>query len=106
MKIALDKKTITIGEVKEAKELQQSYGEALDNVILETMAIRASGQYGKLIKIEKIQVTKNRYELTIWATVILEDFDKFIKTSFDVLQADHLDLDHYDNYTRIYKIVE
>lgn len=106
MKIALDKKVITLDEVKEAKELQQSYAEALDNAILETMAIRASGQYGKLVKVEEIKVTKNHYQLTIWATVILEDFDKFIKTSFDVLQADHFDLDHYDNYTRIYKIVE
>lgn len=106
MKIALDKKVITLDEVKAAKVLQQSYSEALDNAIMETMAIRASGHYGKLIKIEEIQVTKNHFELTIWATVILEDFDKFIKTSFDVLQADHFDLDHYDNYTRIYKIVE
>ncbi|MEY8357197.1 hypothetical protein AALB39_28175 [Lachnospiraceae bacterium 54-53] len=106
MKIALDKKAITFEEVKEAKELQQSYGEALDNATLETMAQRTSGQYGKFIKIEEIQVTKNHYKLTIWATVTLEDFDKFIKTSFDILQADHFDLDHYDNYRRIYKIVD
>ncbi|WP_367567232.1 hypothetical protein [Lacrimispora sp.] len=106
MKIALDKKAITLEEAKEARELQQSYGDALDNQIIENMACRASGQYGKLVKVEKIEVTKNHYKLTIWATVILEDFDKFIKTSFDVLQADHFDLDHYDNCTRIYKIVD
>ncbi len=106
MKIALDKKVITLEEAKEAKVLQQSYGETLDNAILETMAQRASGQYGKLIKVEEIQVTKNHFVLTVWATVILEDYDKFIKTSFDVLQADNFDLDHYDNYTRIYKITE
>lgn len=103
MKITLDKKSITIEEVKEARQLQRDYGEVLDNETLEAMAYRASGQFGKLIKVE-VEITKNHHQLTIWATVILEDFDTFTKTSFDVLQADRNE-EHIDNFTKIFKRV-
>lgn len=105
MKITLDKKAITIEEAQEAKKLQKDYAVILDETILENMACRASGQCGKLVKVTELVVTKNQDQLTIWATIILENYDKFVKTSFDVLQADHYDADHYDNYTQIFKLV-
>lgn len=102
MKITLNKQAITLAEVQAAKELQASYAGALDAKTLENMACRATGQNGTLIKVEELEVTKHKHELTIWATVILESYDRFIKTSFDVLQADNPDRDYYDNYTRVF----
>lgn len=104
MRITLDRKVITMDELTAAKQLQRAYSECLDNGTLESMACRASGQSGHLVKVEKLEVTKNHYELTVWATVILEDYDKFVKTSFDVLQADFAERDQYDNYTRVYMV--
>jgi len=106
MKITLDKKVITLEEIAAAKELQKEWSQELDNNLLESMACRASGYSGNLIKVESLEVTKNHFELTVWATVILEDYDKFVKTSFDVLQANWFDRDHYDHYTRVYKLVD
>lgn len=102
MKITLDKKSITIDEAQEAKQLQKDYSEVLDNEILEVMACRASGQCGKLIR-ATAQVTKNHFKLTIWAECVLEDYSTFTRTSFDVLQADAGE-EQIDNFTQVFKL--
>ena len=105
MKIILNKKAIMMSEVDEAKELAKDYSSWLDNEIIENFANKAVNEScGKLIKINKLEVCKNHYKLTIWADVTMQYFDKFVITSFDLMQANDCN-EHIDNCTEIYKKV-
>lgn len=105
MKISIDKEVVTIANIKDAKQLINDYSETLDNEMMEILASKASGQSGKLIDC-KLKVTKNRYQLTIWAECTLKSFDQYTETHFDVLQADCNETGNIDNFTQIFKLVK
>ena len=108
MKIAIDKEVITLAEAEAAKKMAKDYGEWLDSDTLESMANRVVREFRncilKLVKINKVEICKNHYQLTVWAEVILESYDNFIVTYFDVPQANE-ETEKIDNYTRVYKLV-
>lgn len=88
MKITLNKEVITLAEAPAAKELANDYKSWVTPDILESWANLAAGLDGwKLIKIQKMQVEKNHYKLTIWAECVLMGFDGFCIVSFDACQA-------------------
>lgn len=88
MKITLNKDVITLAELKAAKELAADYKSWVTPDILEGWANLAAGTNGwKLIKIQKMEVEKNHFQLTIWAECILHGSDGFCIVSFDACQA-------------------
>lgn len=91
MKITLNKKVITLAEVEEAKALAADYKSWVTPSILEFWANLAAGVDGwKLMQVQKMEVEKNHYELTIWAECILMGFDGFCIVSFDACQANSM----------------
>lgn len=88
MKITLNKQVITLAEVQEAKELAADYKSWVTSDILESWANLAAGTDGwKLIQVQKLEVAKNHFKLTIWAECLLMGFDGFCIVSFDACQA-------------------
>jgi len=118
MKITLNKSAITLAEHHDALTLAQDWGESINENFLEAVAnntlksnaLRSYGSisdYAKLVKVNGLEVTKNRDVLTIWADVVLQNWDNFYIVGFDLLQANKGEYeDHIDNYTQVFRRVE
>lgn len=106
-KITLKKEVITLAELNEAKEMAKDFQSWLDDSTIESFANRALKDVingcGHLIKIEKLEITKNHYKLCCWCEVIIKTFDVFFVTSFDLSQANNGE-EVIDNYTQVYEL--
>jgi hypothetical protein len=114
MKITLDKQVITLNDAKQAEEIRTEWNEYIkgDKDFIFSMASTAiRANYNKnynperLISIDKIEVTKNHYELSVWIECIVEyDYQTIIKVNFDGLQAlQYSEGEHIDANLYIYK---
>lgn len=88
MEITLNKQVITLAEVKEAKELAADYKSWVTHDILESWANLAAGTNNwKLLNVQRMEVEKNHFKLTVWAECILMGADGFCVVGFDACQA-------------------
>jgi hypothetical protein len=118
MKIVMNKESITLAEVSQAEELRKEWKEYDNNLYncLIDNAIHANSYKinpatswctaERVISIDKIEITKNHYQLTVWIEAIVKtDFDKIVLISFDGMQAmqySREDKNKIDTYMEIY----
>jgi hypothetical protein len=106
MKITIDRKSITLDELESAKEIKESYKPYRDDDI-EVLASRVLRQYGKrdfhLLKTDEAKVTKNHFQLTVWARVYMERFNEIAIVNFDLPQSESVENVEIDNYTTFFK---
>lgn len=100
MKVKMDKNAITLADLPEANKLRkeyQGYGKNTIDLLIRT-AIKANtnkldpehpySALERIISIDKIEVTKNHGNLTVWIYCIVKmDSDIIVRVYFDAQQA-------------------
>jgi hypothetical protein len=118
MKTSISKETITLAEGKAANDLRAEYngynGDIISSLIgnaIEANAHRISVKHifrvsnKDILNIEKAEVTKNHYILTVWMSCTVKvDFETIIYIAFDANQAmQYFEGQPVDAYIEVYR---
>lgn len=114
MKVTMDKTIITLSDAPAANELREEYKgydkdlyDTLINCAVQSNKNNIGCQYPhtQVITIDKVEITKNRYQLTAWIECLARvDLDTIVKMHFDAQQAmQYSEGQSVDAYIEVYK---
>lgn len=114
MKVIMNKEIITLADAPTANELREEF-KGYDKDLYDTLincAVQANKHnigcqypYTQVITIDKVEITKNRHQLTAWIECLVRvDLDTIVKMHFDGQQAmQYSDGQSVDAYIEVYR---
>lgn len=108
MKVVLDKKSFTMDEGGLIKEFKGQWQESLNPETVKSCALKAAERSGleatELVKIESVELTKNKFRPTYWINTIVRGWGFYAELSFDFVDAIQASSeDKIDTYKKVYK---